>query len=566
MSTAKNKFLFTAWWIKQIIVSSIIVAILGFIVFNFYILSSVISFEKFFFVFLIISGLTDGLFVLIHLPRRSLKHSGFQFDPSKLTIVIACYNGEDVIQKTIDQAMQHVPAKQIIVVSDASTDKTSEIAKQAGVRVLVNQRNVNKAFSITRAVQHVMTPYTLILDDDTLIGDTFIPTSLLDEGYTAVAFDVMPTSESSIINRLQRYEYRKSMQLGKNLRAKVGAIGNVSGAIGLFHTEDLKRQTRLHSGQFGGEDEQRTILTHLYSDGKGIVFSNSLVLTKAPDTWAKLLKQRAFSWSLSLPELLFLYTRILFSPNYHYLLKSEKAYQLYIFLTDPLRILLIWVLLTRPSNILAAYLFYVALSAIVWVRTKCKDPWWVVLLYPFYSLIISLCRFAGNFYWLKLKARDIFKDKFYRVANQRKLLLEYALALVVIGFFWFKAITHFNSDMSILSKIRSSRLEDNSQQFNYENVSPTIVPGDNNGDNIILLINSNDSLNTIAHRAIDIVLAQDSNLSAAASSRQQIDSQLASTLKTSGFSVSNSYISIPRQLVRSALVIPTTPVQENKLP
>lgn len=112
-----------------------------------------------------------------------------------LTIVIPTYNGGDVLKETIKQAHKHVRLDQIIVVSDASTDNTAEIARRAGVRVIVNKRNLQKARSINAAMPHVRTPYVLLLDDDTLIGETFIPTSLLDEGYTAVAFNVMPLKE-----------------------------------------------------------------------------------------------------------------------------------------------------------------------------------------------------------------------------------------------------------------------------------------------------------------------------------------------------------------------------------
>ena len=232
--------------------------------------------------FVFITLLTDFLYLSLHLFRRGVNHSDLSFDPTKLTIIIACYNGEDIIKETIDNALVHVNRNQIIVASDSSTDRTAKTAANLGVRAYENKRNVNKAFTISNIVRHVETPYVLILDDDTLIGKTFIPTSLLDDGYSAVSFNVMPVAENTIVNKLQTFEYRKSMFLSKYLRARTGTVGNISGAIGLYRTEDLRHQSTRHSGQFGGEDEQRTALLHIYTKGKGVTYTDSLVETKAP--------------------------------------------------------------------------------------------------------------------------------------------------------------------------------------------------------------------------------------------------------------------------------------------
>src|SRR6185369_9798830 len=111
------------------------------------------------------SLLTDGLFVLTHLPRRRRAPQELSFTPKKLTIVISCMNGEKVIAATIKAAAKHVPAKQIIVVSDGSTDKTAKVARANGATVIVNEVNMHKVRSINRAMEQVTTPYVLLLDD-----------------------------------------------------------------------------------------------------------------------------------------------------------------------------------------------------------------------------------------------------------------------------------------------------------------------------------------------------------------------------------------------------------------
>jgi cellulose synthase/poly-beta-1,6-N-acetylglucosamine synthase-like glycosyltransferase len=387
--------------------------------------------------FVLLAIAVDGVYVLIHLPRKRVKHQELSFDPKKLTVLIACYNGEEILPETIRQAMVHVPAEQIVVISDASTDKTAEVARSFGVQVVINKRNVNKAFSVSNASKHIATPYTLVLDDDTLIGKTLIPTNLMDNGYSAVAFNVLPVYTGKLVNKFQMFEYRKSMVMGKSLRGNVGAIGNVSGAIGLFRTKDLQHQATRHSGQFGGEDQQRTSFVHLLSTGRGVTYTESAVYTQVPDTWRSLIRQRSFRWNLSLPELFVTYSRIVISPRHHYLLKAEKLYQMYLYLTDPVRMLFFWVLFLNPLRLVQLVWFYALLNVATWFKIGRKDPLWVALAYPVYSLLENICRYVAHFYWFKIKYEYVFKHKFHRLVPDRRLRLEYAVIVALILPVWF---------------------------------------------------------------------------------------------------------------------------------
>lgn len=496
-------------WFGGIVSSAIILGILFFIVVSFYIFASVVTLNSFFYVFLLLSLLTDGLFILTHIYRRRQRDKKMYFYPAKLTVVIACYNGEDVIEETIKNAHVHVPLDQIIVVSDASTDRTAEVARATGARVIVNETNLQKVGSIHAAMPHVRTPYVLILDDDTLIGQTFIPTSLLDDGYAAVAFNVMPVAENTFINKLQRFEYRLSMQISKNMRATKGAIGNVSGAIGLFRTTDLKRQVTMHSGQFAGEDEQRTLLAHLHSEGKGVAYTDSLVLTQAPANYQQLLKQRAFSWSLSIPELFVLYWRVLLSPKFNHLLKADKAYLMYIYLTDPLRILFFWAMVLRPANMMLAYGFYLMLNILIWLRLGRKDEFKVVLLMPLYTLGMTVCRFIAHFYWLKEKSRYLLR-KLHRPVTERLLLAEYAVVFLVIAGSWALSANRFMNDMQLFRKIQSQELTSNEDTFRYEQsyglVNVAEAPPD--ADYLMVTVSQGDNMRAIAHRAVDKLVTE----------------------------------------------------------
>lgn len=386
-----------------------------------------------------LSASTDGFFLLLNIFRKPMKAPPLSFESDKLSIIIACYNGESVISETVHQALSKVPKSRIYVISDASTDKTNEIVKALGVNLIINEENKNKALSISHAIHNIKTPYVLILDDDTHIKETFIPTSLLDDGYAAVAFNVMPESTGTLVNKLQRFEYRKSMILGKELRAEVGAIGNVSGAIGLFKTDDLVRQVDTHSGQFGGEDQQRTMMVHLESQGRGIAYVDSAVLTEAPDTFYKLFRQRYRSWNCSTHETFFLNLRVILSTKLHYLLKFERSYLLFILLTDPIRMLFAIHILFFPINFFILYAFYLFLETACWLKTGRKDSYWIVLLSPLYGLLKTVARFIAHFWWFKLKYDYLVKKKFHRYITGRFLILEYFSVALFLLFLWFCA-------------------------------------------------------------------------------------------------------------------------------
>lgn len=383
----------------------------------------------------------DALMLGLHIFRHHPPVAAERFDPTKLTILIICYNGADILPETLRQAMKHVPPRQIIVVSDNSSDHTVEVAKAMGARAYANNRNYGKSMSINRHIHRVKTPYVLILDDDTLIGRTFIPTSLLDAGYSAVAFNVLPAPTRSLANYFQQFEYLKSMVIRKGLRTVSASVGNVSGAIGLYHTAALWKQAVLHSGQSGGEDQQRTLLTHLTQQGKGVVYCSSTVYTLAPDSLVKVFKQRAFKWNTAAHENFLLLLRAILHPDTHYMLKIEKTYALFVLLTDPFRMLFFYLILFAPigsfiTHILLIAAFYVVLEIAAWFKTGRENPLWVAILFPLYAKMCAVARFTAHFYWFKKKYVYSLRNHFHRLINGRHLLREYSLVSVLLVMLW----------------------------------------------------------------------------------------------------------------------------------
>ena len=58
-----------------------------------------------------------------------------KLDGSNTTIIIPCLNEEETISGVVTNLIATLPAAEILVVDNASTDRTSEIARAAGAKV-----------------------------------------------------------------------------------------------------------------------------------------------------------------------------------------------------------------------------------------------------------------------------------------------------------------------------------------------------------------------------------------------------------------------------------------------
>lgn len=103
----------------------------------------------------------------------------------KVSVVIPTYDEEESIGKTV----REIPRKYIdeIIVVDKSTDKTAEIARKLGCRVL---RQEGKGFgnALKQGIKHVSGNVVLIMDADGSQNPKNIPTLLarIKEGYDYV--------------------------------------------------------------------------------------------------------------------------------------------------------------------------------------------------------------------------------------------------------------------------------------------------------------------------------------------------------------------------------------------
>ncbi len=360
--------------------------------------------------------LVDFVKLLVELLGRN-EARRFASDPSCVTAVIASRNGARELPTTVSDLSRLIPPERILVVDDGSSDGTAEVATGLGCQVHRFARPKGKASAIHYAVHRVRTPLTLLLDDDTRLGSARLPTSLLsEEGFDAVAFCVLPDRRNrdgshgnTFLGHLQRYEYGKSMEIGKRFHDVTQSVSCVSGAVGLFRTADLHRHHHEHTGVFQGEDLQRTVIQLLH-DGR-IVFANEPVWTVAPSTLRQWLKQRLLGWYPGLYHQLANFVRLMVRRSVPWRLRYEMAYNIYTVVSDPLKTLSIVTILVVPGlrvwGVLI-YLLYLAFEFYCYLQVRLpgssrRAPLPVLFLYPLYGAVNTVLRTLALAVWFWLR-------------------------------------------------------------------------------------------------------------------------------------------------------------------
>jgi cellulose synthase/poly-beta-1,6-N-acetylglucosamine synthase-like glycosyltransferase len=368
---------------------------------------------------------------------KDYKHA--EEDLSKVTVVIACKDGEPVIGATLDDLKKKFAPSQIIVASNGSTDKTCEIVRSHDAVCLEVVEPIGKVRAINYAMPFVKTPYVLLLDDDTLLDGALIPTGLLDKNYGGVAFrvHVKRHAKNSLATLIQAHEYRKSSDIGKRRHNKHAAVQNISGAVGLYTHKELMRQVELHSGEFSGEDLQRTMLLHLAVDShyKGVVLAHSIVLTEAPSDFKSLYRQRVFGWFPGQYANFKNYIRVMFSSHAPLGLREDAFYNIFfVMFMDIIRIVALPIMIFYPWYFVVMYFTYVTLETIAYLKNSRQEPYWVVLIYPFYGLFGLVTRLGAfcAFCYRRLIAhlcRMKYYDDYRRASTSMKFL---SLSIVML--------------------------------------------------------------------------------------------------------------------------------------
>lgn len=96
----------------------------------------------------------------------------------ELTVVIPAYNEEASIRDTVKNVKKHCPGSQIIVVDDASSDRTSEMVKKEKVKVIYHEKNRGYGAALKTGMLAAKTKYVGFLDADMTYDPAYFPIML----------------------------------------------------------------------------------------------------------------------------------------------------------------------------------------------------------------------------------------------------------------------------------------------------------------------------------------------------------------------------------------------------
>jgi poly-beta-1,6 N-acetyl-D-glucosamine synthase len=235
----------------------------------------------------------------------------------KVSVLIAAYNEERVIARTIDSVLtSDHPDFEVIVIDDGSADGTAAAveavaARDARVRLL-RQPNRGKARALNHGLKACRGEVIVCLDADTLVLPTTVSRLARhfgDPRVGAVAGNVKVGNRTNVLTRWQALEYVTSQNLDRRAQALLDAIAVVPGAAGAWRRDAV--------GAVGGYlsdtlAEDMDLTWRLHRAGWRIANDcGAYCYTEAPDTTRALFKQR-FRWAFGTLQCLWKHKAALF--------------------------------------------------------------------------------------------------------------------------------------------------------------------------------------------------------------------------------------------------------------
>lgn len=165
-----------------------------------------------------------------------------------ITVLIPAHNEEDGLPATLASlATQTVPPAEVIVVVDNSTDRTEEIARAAGVTVLVTPPGVggSKAAAQNYGLPHVTTALVLPLDGDTTLDPDYLELLepvFADPAVAVASGCVLTQTQNSLWSKARHLEYLQSFHGQRLVQHGYGSVVVCSGCCSVFRVDDLRAE------------------------------------------------------------------------------------------------------------------------------------------------------------------------------------------------------------------------------------------------------------------------------------------------------------------------------------
>lgn len=232
----------------------------------------------------------------------------------EVAVLMAAHNEEVVLRESLQSISRLIPAWQVHVVSDASTDATLQIARQCGVNAVQTPSNVGKAGALDYGITAFDLPNryraVLFLDADTRLDPAYFDRALplFDDpqivavaGFAASDWD---RAEGSLLTRLliahrsRLYELtQRLLKYGQTWR-RTNVTHIVPGFASMYRT-DVLDQIDINPGGLVIEDFNMTFEVYRRGLGKVGFTPGAVAVTQDPDTLGDYVRQMR-RWSLGL--------------------------------------------------------------------------------------------------------------------------------------------------------------------------------------------------------------------------------------------------------------------------
>jgi peptidoglycan-N-acetylglucosamine deacetylase len=255
---------------------------------------------------------------------QKIKSARERFDPTycpPVSVIIAAYNEETVIERTVDSILQNgYPHMEIIVVDDGSKDRTLEVLRSRFgdnplIRILT-QANGGKSAALNNGISQATHEILIAVDADTLFRPGTI--QKLARHFTnprigAVSGNARVGNRKKWIARFQSIEYIYGFNLDRRALDFLNAITVVPGAVGAW-----RKQLVIECGGFLhdtlAEDTDLTLAIRRL--GYVIRYEqDAIAYTEAPEDTRSLVKQR-FRWVFGTLQASWKHRDALFVPKY----------------------------------------------------------------------------------------------------------------------------------------------------------------------------------------------------------------------------------------------------------
>jgi len=229
--------------------------------------------------------------------------------PPSVSVLIPAFCEEAVIAETLDAATRiDYPRYEVVVVDDASTDRTVEIVRsylqRGNVRLLAKDVNEGKAMALNDALPCLNGEIVLIIDADAApdpqILRWMVP-HFASPRVAAVTGNPRVANRDTFLSRLQVVEFTSIVSLLRRAQRIWGRIVTMSGVVGAFRRSALV-DVGLFSPEMATEDIDVTWrLQRRFYDVR--YEPRAIVWMRVPPRLRGLWKQR-WRWALGLAQVL----------------------------------------------------------------------------------------------------------------------------------------------------------------------------------------------------------------------------------------------------------------------